>query len=76
MSTIQNGDFTLFVWLDVVDDFDVQCLFVGCSVYDTKLGQVVPKLIPLFFIMIITLAIVTLIPSLSLWLPHLAGYNY
>lgn len=51
-------------------------LFVGCSVYDTKLGQVVPKLIPLFFIMIITLAIVTLIPSLSLWLPHLAGYNY
>lgn len=50
-------------------------LFVGCSVYDTKLGQVVPKMIPLFLIMVITLAIVTLIPSLSLWLPHLAGYN-
>ncbi|MDW6002675.1 TRAP transporter large permease [Vibrio mangrovi] len=50
-------------------------LFVGCSVYDTTLGQVVPKLLPLFLIMIITLTIVILVPSLSLWLPHLAGYN-
>jgi tripartite ATP-independent transporter DctM subunit len=51
-------------------------LFVGCSVSDTKLGQVVPKLLPLFLLMIITLAIVTLFPSLTLWLPGLAGYNY
>jgi tripartite ATP-independent transporter DctM subunit len=51
-------------------------LFVGCSVSEMKLGQVVPKLIPLFLIMIITLAIVTLCPSLSLWLPGLAGYQY
>ncbi|MZI93162.1 TRAP transporter large permease subunit [Vibrio sp. CAIM 722] len=51
-------------------------LFVGCSVSDTKLGQVVPKLIPLFAIMVITLGIITLFPSLSLWLPTLAGYQH
>ncbi len=51
-------------------------LFVGCSVADTKLGQVVPKLLPLFVIMVITLLIITLFPSLSLWLPGLAGYKY
>ncbi len=51
-------------------------LFVGCSVSDVKLGQVVPKLLPLFVIMVITLLIITLFPSLSLWLPGLAGYKY
>lgn len=51
-------------------------LFVGCSVADTKLGQVVPKLIPLFIIMIITLMIVTMVPAISLWLPGLLGYQY
>ena len=51
-------------------------LFVGCSVSDTKLGQVVPKLVPLFAIMVITLGIITLFPSLSLWLPTLAGYQH
>ncbi|MFM2480678.1 TRAP transporter large permease [Celerinatantimonas sp. YJH-8] len=50
-------------------------LFVGCSVANTKLGEVVPKLIPLFVIMVITLTIVTLIPSISLWLPSLVGYQ-
>ncbi len=50
-------------------------LFVGCSVADTKLGMVVPKLVPLFILMVITLVIVTLFPSLSLWLPELAGYK-
>lgn len=50
-------------------------LFVGCSVSGTKLGEVVPKLIPLFVIMVIVLALVVIFPSLSLWLPHLAGYK-
>ncbi|MGF1749616.1 TRAP transporter large permease [Vibrio cionasavignyae] len=49
-------------------------LFVGCSVYDTKLGEVVPKMIPLFMMMLLTLALVILFPSLSLWLPEMAGY--
>lgn len=51
-------------------------LFVGCSVSDSKLGQVVPKLVPLFAIMVITLGIITMFPSLSLWLPKLAGYQH
>lgn len=51
-------------------------LFVGCSVSDMKLGQVVPKLVPLFMIMVITLVIVTLIPAISLWLPGLLGYQF
>ncbi len=50
-------------------------LFVGCSVTGSKLGTVVPKLLPLFVLMVITLTIVTLFPSLSLWLPELAGYK-
>ena len=50
-------------------------LFVGCSVSGVKLGKVVPKLLPLFLIMILTLGIVTAIPELSLWLPRLAGYK-
>lgn len=50
-------------------------LFVGCSVSKTKLGSVVPKLLPLFGIMVITLAIVTVFPEISLWLPRLAGYQ-
>lgn len=50
-------------------------LFVGCSVSNNKLGAVVPKLMPLFALMIISLALVTIFPGLSLWLPHLAGYT-
>lgn len=49
-------------------------LFVGCSVYSTKLGEVVPKMIPLFVLMILTLGLIVLFPSLTLWLPELAGY--
>lgn len=51
-------------------------LFVGCSVSGIKLGSVIPKMLPLFLLMIATLALVTLFPSLSLWLPGLAGYKY
>lgn len=49
-------------------------LFVGCSVYDTKLGEVMPKMVPLFILMILTLGLIVVFPSLSLWLPELAGY--
>lgn len=50
-------------------------LFVGCSVSGSKLGEVVPKIIPLFVIMILTLAVITIFPQISLWLPQLAGYQ-
>ncbi|CAM2987291.1 TRAP transporter large permease [Vibrio rarus] len=50
-------------------------LFVGCSVSGTKLGEVVPKLLPLYVLITIGLAIVVAFPELSMWLPKLAGYK-
>ncbi|MGV2987809.1 TRAP transporter large permease [Vibrio sp. E150_011] len=50
-------------------------LFVGCSVSGSKLGEVVPKLIPLYALILLGLTVVVAFPSLSMWLPRLAGYN-
>jgi tripartite ATP-independent transporter DctM subunit len=50
-------------------------LFVGCSVSGNKIGEVVPKLMPFFLIMIVTLGIIVAFPSLTMWLPKLAGYK-
>jgi len=49
-------------------------LFIGCSVAQVGIEKVIKPLIPLFVAMIIVLLLVTYIPSLSLWLPHLFGY--
>lgn len=48
-------------------------LFVGCSVANLKITQVIKPLIPLFVAMIIALLLITFIPALSLWLPELFG---
>ncbi|MFA0441041.1 hypothetical protein BCU70_00570 [Vibrio sp. 10N.286.49.C2] len=50
-------------------------LFVGCSVSGSKLGEVVPRLIPLYALILLGLTVVVAFPSLSMWLPRLAGYN-
>ncbi|RKF17881.1 TRAP transporter large permease subunit [Alginatibacterium sediminis] len=50
-------------------------LFVGCSVSGAKIGEVVPKLLPLFLIMVTTLALIVAFPALTMWLPELAGYK-
>ncbi len=44
-------------------------LFIGCSVANLKIEQVIKPLLPMFIIMILVLMLVTYIPSLSLWLP-------
>jgi len=44
-------------------------LFVGCSVAQLKIQQVVKPLIPLFLVMILVLMIITYFPSITLWLP-------
>jgi TRAP-type C4-dicarboxylate transport system permease large subunit len=44
-------------------------LFIGCSVANLKIEQVIKPLLPMFVIMILVLMLVTYIPSLSLWLP-------
>jgi len=48
-------------------------LFIGCSVADISIEQVVKPLIPLFLAMIFALMLVTFIPELSLWLPRFFG---
>ncbi len=46
-------------------------LFIGCSVANLKIEQVIKPLLPMFVIMFIVLMLVTFIPSLSLWLPNM-----
>ncbi len=46
-------------------------LFIGCSVANLRIEQVIKPLLPMFIIMIVVLMLVTYIPSLSLWLPNL-----
>lgn len=48
-------------------------LFTGCRVAGESIESVFTKLLPYFFTLIIVLIIVTLFPSLSLYLPKLAG---
>jgi TRAP-type C4-dicarboxylate transport system permease large subunit len=46
-------------------------LFIGCSVANLKIEQVIKPLLPMFIVMVVVLMLVTYIPSLSLWLPNL-----
>ena len=48
-------------------------LFLGCSLTGMKIEQVVPKMIPIFVVLIIILLLVTFIPAISLFLPESAG---
>jgi len=49
-------------------------LFVGVGVAKTSITAVLRPLLPLFLAMVIALLVVTFVPALSLWLPHLFGY--
>jgi tripartite ATP-independent transporter DctM subunit len=49
-------------------------LFIGCSVANVKIQDVVKPLIPFFIAMIVSLMLVTYFPQLSLWLPRILGY--
>jgi TRAP-type C4-dicarboxylate transport system permease large subunit len=46
-------------------------LFIGCSVANLKIEQVIKPLLPMFVVMFIVLMLVTYIPDISLWLPSL-----
>jgi tripartite ATP-independent transporter DctM subunit len=48
-------------------------LFVGSAVSRLKIGVVVQAMMPFFVALFIVLMMVTYIPALSLWLPHLMG---
>lgn len=49
-------------------------LFIGCSVANVKIEQMIKPLLPFFAAMVITLLLVTYIPELSLWLPEAFGF--
>ena len=50
-------------------------LFIGCSVGGVRINQVIKPLLPFYAVLILTLLLVTYIPSLSLALPQmLLGY--
>ena len=51
-------------------------LFVGCSVGDVKIGQVIGPLLPFYAVLVCLLLVVTYVPQLSLFLPQLLlGYQ-
>jgi TRAP-type C4-dicarboxylate transport system permease large subunit len=49
-------------------------LFIGCSIANVKIEQVIKPLLPMFIVMIVTLLMVTYIPQISMWLPHALGF--
>jgi len=49
-------------------------LFVGVGVAKTKIEKVIRPLLPFYLAMLVALLLVTLIPSLSTWLPHQFGF--
>ena len=48
-------------------------LFVGCAVGEISMEQVVKSIWPFYLVMLAVLMLVTYIPAISLWLPHMLG---
>ena len=46
-------------------------LFVGCAIGKVTMEEVSKELWPFYAAMILALAVVTYVPAVSLWLPHL-----
>lgn len=46
-------------------------LFVGCAIGKVSIEAVTKRLIPYFFVMVAVLMLITYVPAISLWLPHL-----
>jgi tripartite ATP-independent transporter DctM subunit len=49
-------------------------LFVGCAVGKVTIEQVMREIWPFYGAMLVTLALITYVPALSLWLPRVVGY--
>jgi len=49
-------------------------LFVGAAVGDTTITRLVRPLLPLYVAMVVSLLLVTYLPFLSTWLPHVFGF--
>jgi len=46
-------------------------LFIGCSVGNVTIGEIIKPLLPMFLVMILVLLLITFVPWFSLWLPGL-----
>ncbi len=46
--------------------------FVGCAIGEISVGQVMRTIWPFYGSLVVTMLIITYIPALSLWLPHMA----
>lgn len=51
------------------------CLYVVSSISKVSLAAISAELWPYFIALLVVLGIVTFVPELSLWLPHLLGYG-
>ncbi|TKW64917.1 MAG: TRAP transporter large permease [Paracoccus denitrificans] len=50
-------------------------LFVMSNISGSSLGRIVKEILPFLLALLVALAIITLVPDLSLWLPRLFGYS-
>lgn len=50
------------------------CLFAAASISRLKIEEISMALIPFYVVQVVFLAIIMLIPSISLWLPQWLGY--
>jgi tripartite ATP-independent transporter DctM subunit len=50
-------------------------LFIVSNIARTPLKDIVMEILPFAFIMLVTLAMITFIPDLVLWVPRMAGYT-
>ncbi|MBS1207790.1 MAG: transporter large permease [Proteobacteria bacterium] len=46
--------------------------FIGCAIAKISVGEVMKSIWPFYGSLVITMLLITYIPSLSLWLPHMA----
>jgi tripartite ATP-independent transporter DctM subunit len=51
------------------------CLFVGCSVGKTSIADLSRTMIPFYAAMVAALMLITYVPQISLFLPHLLGLD-
>ncbi len=49
-------------------------LFVGCSVSGAKIEHVIKSILPFCFVLLISLLLITFVPSISLFLPRAFGF--
>jgi len=49
------------------------CLFLGCGIAETTVTRVMPRILPFYIAMIVTLLICSYVPWFSNWLPGQLG---